>query len=310
MLAAVVLSVLISASAAVQCRELPKIGVLWVSDPSWFVKYFPPFKEGLRELGWIDGETIQIIERFDTGDANRLPGLVEELLALGIDVLYITDGAVAATRQASARVYCLFGLYDPVAEGVTSSISRPDRNFTGLTWQSSESGFKRVQLTRELIPRLRRIALLFDGTDPSGPLEAREMRNAARAAGLDFRGIEVKGARGFPAALAELRRNRPDALLASAGAEIFGARDEIISIASAARVPVINEIPEYAEAGAVLTYGPAIPDTYRRGAYFVDRILRGAKVADLPIEQPTKFDVVINLQMARALGSPCQNRSW
>jgi putative ABC transport system substrate-binding protein len=277
--------------------------VLWVSDPSWFAKYYPPFKEGLRELGWIDG-TIQIIERFDTGeDANRLPGLVKELLALRIDVLYITDGAAAAARQATARVPSVCSdFFDPVLEGLTSSVSRPDRNFTGMSLQSSESGFKRVQLTRELMPGLRRIALLFDGTDPAGIAEAREMRNAARAAGLDFRGIEVKGARDFPAAFAELKRNRPDALIASAGAAIFGARDKIISVASAARVPVINEIQEYAEAGAVLTYGPAIPDAYRRGAYFVDRILRGAKVTDLPIEQPTKFHIVVNLRMARALG--------
>jgi putative ABC transport system substrate-binding protein len=284
-------------------RDLAKIGVLWVSNPSIASPHVAAFKEGMRELGWIDGRTVHFVERYDNGDSSRLPRLAAELVALGVDVLFVADGAVPAARQATRKIPIVCpDFYDPILEGITKSMARPEGNITGVSWQSVESAAKRLQLTQELIPGLRRVGLLFDATDPGAVMEARGLLTTALHAGIDLKSVEVRGLGDFEAAFAKLKSAQLNALLVSVNPLTFRARDKIGGFASGIRLPLIAETGEFAEAGAVLTYGVDVLYTYRRGAYFVDRILKGAKASDLPIEQPTKFELVLNLSAAKALG--------
>jgi putative ABC transport system substrate-binding protein len=289
--------------AAGEPQGSAKVGLLWISAAPRVAHYVRQFKEGMRELGWVDGRTVFFAERYANSDMSRLPALAAELVALDVDVLYVTDGALPAARQVVGGIPIVCpDFYDPIAEGVTRSMAHPDGNVTGVSWQSVESAAKRFQFTRELIPGLRSLALLFDSTDPGAVLEAEGLRAAAVHAGIDLRAYAVRHPSDFPTAFAMMKRAKPEALLVSVTPLTGDALDRIISFASGVRLPLISELPEYAEKGAILTYGPDILDTYRRGAYFVDRILKGTKVADLPIEQPTKFKLVVNLKTAKALG--------
>jgi putative tryptophan/tyrosine transport system substrate-binding protein len=289
--------------ATAQNREaMPTIGVLWVSDASRAALYLQPFKDELGRLGWIDGATVRIIERYDNGDSSRLLGLAKELVALPVDVLYVTDGAVPAASQATTKIPIVGAdFYDPIAQGITSSMARPDRNITGVSWQSVDSAVKRLQMAQELIPGLRRVGLLFDASESGPLLEVQGLVAAAASTGIDLRRVEVRGPGDFQRAFAQLKSERLNALLVSVSAVTWQARDRIGRFAAQARLPLIAELPEFAEAGAVLSYGADIFETYRRGAHLVDRILKGAKASDLPFEQPKKFELVVNLRTARTL---------
>ena len=174
--------------ASAESRPDPaKIGVLWTSDPSRVAQYLQPFKESMRELGWIDGRTVHYVERYAYGDLTRLPALAAELVVLDVDVLFVSDYAVPAARQATKKIPIVCpNFYDPVLEGITKSMTRPGGNVTGVSWQSVESAAKRLQLTQELIPGLRRVGLLFDATDPGAVMEARGLLVSARRAGIDL----------------------------------------------------------------------------------------------------------------------------
>src|SRR5690349_1978063 len=168
--------------------SLPKVGVLWVSDPSWLADYFPPFKEALAQLNWVDGRTVQILERYDSGDhRKRVLQSAKELVALGVNVLFVTDDGVAAAREATTEIPIVCtDFYDPIVEGVTHSMARPDGNVTGVSWQSIETSAKRLQLTKELIPKLQRFSHLFPTTSPGAVIEAQGLAKAARELGLRF----------------------------------------------------------------------------------------------------------------------------
>lgn len=304
LLALLAACVLTSAFAAQESRpDLAKIGVLWSADPSRTASRVGAFKEAMRELGWTDGRTVRFVERYDRDDPSRFPKLAAELVALGVDVFYVSNHALPAARQATQKIPIVCAdFYDPIAEGVVKSIARPGGNVTGVSWQSVESAAKRLQLTQELIPGLRRVGLLFDSTDPGGVMEARGVRAAATHAGVDLRSVQVRDRSDFEAAFATLKNAQIDALLVITSSLTFHSRDRIAGFASGNRLPWIAEMPDFAEAGAVLTYGADVLAAYRRGAYLVDKILKGANAGDLPIEQPTKFDLVINLSAARILG--------
>jgi len=292
-----------SVSAEGQQRP-PTLGILWLSDATQSAPHLGALKEGLRELGWIEGRTIRIVERFDSsGDSSRLPGLAADLVALGVDVLFVTDFAVPAARQASTNIPIVCAdFYDPVAEGFTKSIARPDGNVTGVSLQSVASSAKRLQLAQELIPGLRHVGLLFDPSDPGAILEAKGLANAATIAGIDLKNFEVRAPADFEPAFVRIKRARPQALLVSLNPLTWRAFPQIGDFAARNRLPVISEMPELAEVGAVLTYGADLPQAYRRGAYFVDRILKGARPSELPIEQAARFHLVVNLKIVKALG--------
>ena len=192
--------------------------------------------------------------------------------------------------------------YDPVAEGFANSLARPGGNVTGMSWQSPETSGKRLELTMEVLPGLRRVALLFDPGDPGAVLDANAVRSAATTAGVSITLFEVNESRTFDGMLAAIESDRPRALILVHSPLTVHYRERMVRFAINRRLPLISEGRDFAEAGALLTYGPSIVDMFRRGAGYVDKILKGAKPGDLPIEQPTKFELVVNLKTAKALG--------
>jgi len=192
-------------------------------------------------------------------------------------------------------------LFDPVAEGFSKSY-RPDANVTGITWQSLDSIAKRLQLARELLPGLRRVAALFDASDAGSRIEMRELESLAKQLALSTTIAQVKDAAELPVVFDRFRKSRAELLIVAANPLMYKMRGDILRRAQAGRIPVVSEIPPFAAAGAVLTYGPNVGDTFKRGAYFVDRILKGARVAELPIEQPRVFELTVNSRSAKALG--------
>jgi putative ABC transport system substrate-binding protein len=193
-------------------------------------------------------------------------------------------------------------MYDPIAEGVTSNLGRPGGNVTGVSWQTIETAAKRLEMAKELLPGLRRVALLTDADDPGAVIEANGLRGLAVSAGVKLRTFAVRGAEELPAVFAKLKSDRPEVLLVSSNAFTTVNLEAIARFASGSKLPTISEAAEFAHAGFLLTYGPDVSDTYRRGAIQVDRILRGMKAGDIPFEQPTKFELTINLRTAKALG--------
>jgi putative ABC transport system substrate-binding protein len=290
-------------AAAQMDRDTPKIGVLWIADASMASPYLGQFKEGLRELGWVDGQTVEIIERYDQGTASRRAGLAAEMVGRGVDVIYAGNPLLPAAMKATATIPIVCpDFYDPVAEGVTKSMARPEGNVTGVSWQSVESAVKRLELARELVPKARRLGMMFDANDPGAVLEAQAVVAAARTANVSLQLMELREAKDVDIALSKLKTSRLQALIVPLSALTWPVIDRIVEGASANRVPLISEPTEFAEAGVVITYGADIYALYRRSAHFVDRILRGAKPADLPIEQPTKFELVVNAKAASAMG--------
>jgi putative ABC transport system substrate-binding protein len=290
--------------AAAQRRQpLPQIGELWSGTESVLEPYREPYVHGMRELGWIDRQTAAFVVRFDGGDPSRLPALAAELAALGIDVLVVNTRALPAARKATTAIpiVCL-DMFDPVAEGVSSSLARPGGNVTGVSWQSVETGAKRLEFAKELIPGLQRAALLTDAEDPGAMVEAKGLSATAASSGIGLRIFAIHDPREFPATFAAIKTYRPNALIVSTNTLTILHLDEIVRFASNSRLPTFSEAADFAEAGFLLTYGPDVPDTYRRGALQVDRILNGATLGDLPFEQPTKFDLVVNMKTAKALG--------
>jgi putative ABC transport system substrate-binding protein len=286
--------------AGAQDRRLPTVGVLWASD---FEPHHRAFLEGMRELGWIDGQNVRFVVRYADGEVRRFPALTAELIGLGVDVLVVTSPAVPAARQATTTIPIVCtDFYDPIAEGVVSSLARPGGNVTGISWQSIDSAGKRLELTTELLPGLRRVAILFQAGDPGAALEVKGLLATARRLKVTVRTFEVRDSRGIEAAFATLRRDRVEALIVSANPLTFSATDTIVRLAATMKLPLISEPANFAKSGFLLTFGPDIVEAYKRGALYVDRILKGAKPGDLPIEQPTEFDLVINLRTARALG--------
>lgn len=290
--------------ALAQAPQHPaKVGILWYLDADLAAPYVGAFKKGMRELGWIEGRTVVFIERYDHGDQNRHPKLAAELVALNVDVLFVADAAVPAARQATDRIPMVCAdFFDAILQGITANLARPPSDITGVSWQSVESAIKRLQLTRELIPDARRIGVLYNAASSGAVMEVRGLLAAARNTSVTLIGIEVRSPNDYPSAFARIRTERLDALLVSVDPMTFDARDDIAALASSLRLPVIAEIAEFADAGAILTYGPDLLHSYGRGAYFVDKILKGAKPADLPIEQPTHFQLIVNRNAAKSLG--------
>jgi ABC-type uncharacterized transport system substrate-binding protein len=284
-------------------RSLPKIGELWSGTEPSLESYRQPYVEGMRGLGWIDRQTATFVVRYDHGDPSRLPALAAELLGLGIDVLVVNTRALPAARKATTiiPIVCL-DMFDPIAEGVTSTLARPGGNVTGVSWQSVETGAKRLELAKELLPGLKRVALLTDAEDPGAMVEAKGLRATAASTGIPLRIFGMHHPREFPATFAAIKSYRPSALIVSTNTLTILHLDEIVRFASSNQLPTFSEAAEFAEAGFLLTYGPDVSDTYRRGALQVDRILKGTNLNDLPFEKPTKFELVVNMKTAKALG--------
>ena len=267
------------------------------------------FRQGLRELGYVEGQNLVMEYRYAAGSAERLPHLAAELVRLQVDV--IVAGGTAAIRAAQHATHTIpivmTGSYDPVQEGFVASLARPEGNITGLSFLQAELPGKRLELLKETVPQSTRIAVLWN---PMGPgYESRQslLQNltvAARTLGLQLHVVEVRRADELETAFAALPQARPDALLVMEDALVLSTRlgRRLADLAATSRLPAMYSWREYVDAGGLMAYGPSLQDTYRRAATYVDKVLKGAAPADLPVEQPTKFELVINLKTAKALG--------
>ena len=284
-----------------------RIGLLESGSPSPAAEtanQWGAFREGLRAFGYVEGKSVVIDSRWADEKYERLPGLASELVRLNVDVVVVTTTPAAlAARSVSQTVPIVILLAnDPVGAGLVKSLGRPGGNITGLTTLSPDLSAKRLQLLKEAIPRLSRVAVLWNSGNPANAAVWRETQEAARTLGVELQSRPVEGARDFGGVFATMARERPDALLVVGDALIAGHANQIADFAVQHRLPAMSNSRAIVEVGGLIGYGPNIREMARRGAYYVDKILKGTKPADLPIEQPTKFELVINLRTSKAIG--------
>jgi len=272
------------------------------STPSGQREWVATFVGRLRELGWIEGTNVVIEYRWAEGRNERFAAMVAELIRLKVDVI-VTQGtpAVLAAKQATFVVPIVFAIAgNPVVNGLVASLARPGGNATGLTNQTADLAGKRIELLREIVPDLRRLAIMANVDNPSVMLDIGEVQAAAGALGLEAAISEIRRAEDIAPAI-EALQGRAEALYVAGDPLVTTNRNRLGILAVGARLPTMHGNRENVDAGGLISYGPNLPDLHRRAADFVDKILRGAKAAEIPVEQPTKFDLVINLITAKAL---------
>jgi len=286
---------------AQQSGKLPTIGVLGANVTVWS-PWTAAFVQQLRELGWIEGHTIAIEYRWSEGRPERYAEIAAEFVRLKVDVIVTAGSAVLAVKQATSVIPIIFPLADdPVGSGYVASLGRPGGNVTGLTVQSTDLASKRLGLLREVFPGLARLAILANVGNPGNVLEMDEVAAAAHTLGVEVAKSGIRRAEDISPAF-DAFKSGIDALYVCTDAFLNANRIRINTLALAARLPTMTGFREIVEAGALISYGPNVPDLFRRAGNLVDKILRGAKPSDIPVEQPTKFDLVINLTTAKALG--------
>jgi putative ABC transport system substrate-binding protein len=291
------------AARAQQAARRPTIGYMGANTPVVESQRTAAFVQRLRELGWIEGRNVAVEYRWAEGRNERFAEIAAELVQLKVEAI-VTAGtaAVVAAKQATSVIPIIFALGgDPVGTGLVASLARPGGNVTGLTQQSTDLAGKRVELLREVVPGLGRLATMANIGNPLAVLEMREVHAAARTLGLEVATSEIRRAEDI-APVFDALKGRADALYVVADPLVTSNRIRINTLALGARLPTMHGQNDNAEAGGLMSYGANFPDLYRRAADYVDKILRGTKPADIPVEQPTKFDLAINLTTAKALG--------
>ena len=282
--------------------KLPTIGFLGTAAASAWAPWTAAFVQRLRELGWIEGHTVAIQYRWAEGRAERWAEFAAEFVRLKVDVIVSGGNAAVAAKQASTVVPIVFTMVDdPVGMGLVASLARPGGNVTGLAMQSTDLVGKRLALLREVVPDLRRLAIMANVEYPFAALEMAEAQTAARTLGLDAAIFEIRRAEDIAPAF-EAIKDLADALYVVGDALVTTYRIQINTLALTGRLPTIHVVREFAEAGGLMSYGANFADLFRRTADYVDKILRGAKPSEIPVEQPTRFELVINLKTAKVLG--------
>ena len=291
------------ASLAQQAGKLPTIGFLGAASSSVATQWVNAFSKRLRELGWIEGRTVAIEYRWAEGRSNRFAEIAAEFVRLNVDVIATWGSApVLAAMQATKTIPIVFAAQsDPAGAGLVANLARPGGNVTGLSLQQADTVGKRVGLLREVVPNLGRLAIMANGASPGAVLEMREVQATARKLGLDVTTHEIREAADFAPAI-EALKGQAGALYFATDPLTFTNRIRINTLALGAQLPTIYGSREYVESGGLMSYGANFADLFRRAGNYVDKILRGSKPADIPIEQPTKFDLVVNLTTARTLG--------
>jgi putative ABC transport system substrate-binding protein len=292
------------AARAQQPAKVARIGFLGNSTAALEANLVGPFRDGLRELGYEEGRDIVIEYRWADGRYERFPALIAELIALKVDAI-VTAGTPAslAVKNATTTIpLVMVAVGDPVATGLVASLARPGGNITGLTSISVEMEGKRLELLREVVPKVSHIAVLWNAASPIQVIEEGEVRAAAQVLGIKMLSLGVRTREEIDDALATIIRERPDALLVLADRLFLHHRTCIMDFAAQERLPGVHAYRELVEAGGLMSYGPSYADMHRRAAAYVDKILKGAKPADLPVERPVKFELVVNLKAAKALG--------
>jgi len=292
------------AADAQQAAKVPRIGFLGNSTAALEANLVGPFREGLRDLGYVEGRHILIEYRWAEGTYERFPALIAELIALRVDVI-VTAGTPAslAVKKATTSVpVVMVAVGDPVGTGLAASLARPGANLTGLVSIAPDLEGKRLELLRELVPKLSHVSFLLNPANPFHVVSQKQARAAAAALHLKVEFVEVRAESEFDQAFDAIVRGRPGALIMLADRLFLHHRARIVDFTTRHRLPGMYAYRELVEAGGLMSFGPSYPGMHRRAAYFVDRILRGAKAADLPMEQPTTFELVLNLRAAKALG--------
>jgi putative ABC transport system substrate-binding protein len=287
---------------AQQSGKLPTIGFLGGATASAWSNWAAAFVHRLRELGWSEGRTVLIEYRWAEGRHDRAAEIAAEFVRLKVDVILTSGGVLPAAKQATSTIPIVFAVAnDPVGAGFVSSLARPGGNITGLSLQTTDLAAKRLELLREVVPGIRSLGVLANIGNAGAVPEIDEVQAAARILGLDVALIEMRRPEDIASAFAAFKSGA-EAIYVCTDPLVLAQRARINTLALAARLPTIYGPREHVEAGGLMSYGANFPDLFRRAADLVDKILRGAKPGDLPVEQPTKFDLVVNLTTAKALG--------
>jgi putative ABC transport system substrate-binding protein len=290
------------AALAQPSRKLPTIGLLTAGAPATHGRWVDAFVQRLNELGWIEGRTVAFEYRWAEGRSERYAEIAAEFVVRKVDIIVTQGAAVAATKKVTSLIPIVFTVAsDPLAEGFVASLARPGGNVTGLSLQLTDVAGKRLELLREAAPHLRRLAIIANVGYGAAAREMAEVEAAARKLGLEVAISPIRRAEDIATAFADIK-GRAEALYVCADPLVSTNQVHINTLAVSARLPTMHGIGEYVKAGGLMSYGANFPDLWRRGGDYVDKILRGAKPADLPVEQPTKFDLIINLTTAKALG--------
>jgi putative tryptophan/tyrosine transport system substrate-binding protein len=288
-----------------QAGKVYRIGYLGTGSFDSLPHLREAFQQGLRDLGWVEGQNIVIDYRLAEGRFDRLADLAAELVRLKVDIIVAatTPGSTAAKHATDTIPIVMIAAGDPVEVGLIASLARPGGNVTGLSFSVGMETFgKELELLKELVPSARRVAVLSNPANPNQSLAISNITSTAQSLAVELRFLEVREPNQFDDAFAAMTKDRVSALLVVSDTIFLVNRERLVTLAAAIRLPVVYGIKEHVEAGGLMSYGPSLSDLWRRAAIFVTKILRGAKPADLPVEQPTKFELVINVKAAKALG--------
>jgi putative tryptophan/tyrosine transport system substrate-binding protein len=293
------------AADAQQAGKVPRIGFLSLTSRSDRPALLDAFRQALRELGWVEGQNIVIDYRYADGRVDRLPDLAAELVRLKVAVIvsWGTQGVTAARNATKTIPIVMIAVRDPVGIGLIATLARPGGNVTGVSGTAGlEWVAKQLELLKETVPKIGRLAILSNPTNAYHPLAIKEANVAARSLGVQLQLLEARGPDEFDGVFAAMAKERAGALLVLSDAMLNSHRTRLADLAARNRLPAAYGVRESVEAGGLMSYGPSFLDSFRRSATYVDRILRGAKPAALPVEQPTTFELVINMKTAKALG--------
>jgi putative ABC transport system substrate-binding protein len=289
---------------AQQPTKTPRIGFLSASSAAPLSSRIEAFRQGLRELGYVEGKNIVIEWRSAEGKADLLPALVAELVRLKVNVI-VTAGPASTrpAKEATSTIPIVMGFdNDPVGNGFAASLARPGGNITGLSTLAPEISGKQLELLKEIVPRISRVAVLGHSTEPGNAQALREVEVAAGAFGVQLQHLDVRDPKDIETAFRAASKGRADAILMLNSPVLNPHRTQVVNLAVKSRLPVIYGQSEFVEAGGLMTYSASFTDLFRRAATYVDKILKGAKSAELPVEQPTKFEFIINLKAAKQIG--------
>jgi putative ABC transport system substrate-binding protein len=303
LVAAMLIAVAVIAEAQ-QPKNVPRIGFLAATSPQIETTRIEGFRQGMRELGYVEGKNIAIEWRWAEGKFDRLPGLAAELARLDVDVI-VAGGSTStgAAKKATATIPIVMAqTNDPVGSGMIVSLAHPGGNVTGLSTLVPELSGKRLELLKEVVPKLSRVTVFGDSTAPGNAQSLKEAEPAAKALKISLQYLDVLAPKSIESAFREASKERAGAVLVFVAPVLISRRKQIADLAVKNRLPAMYGQPEYVEDGGLMSYGVSVVDLYRRAATYVDKILKGAKAADLPVEQPKKFEFIINLKAAKQIG--------
>jgi len=302
---AAMLLALCSSVEAQQAGKVPRIGYLAPNLSNAVLATHEAFRQGLRELGYVEGKNIIIEYRWAEGKADRLPLLAAELVRLKVDAIF-ASGAVQpalAAKNATTTIPIVFvGVGDPVALGLVASLARPGGNITGLSSMGRELSGKRLELLKETVPKASRMAVLWNPDNPTSVSNMQETKAAAPSLGIKLQSLEIRESNDLEQAFSAVKKEAAEALVLLNSPNFVNLRKQFVDLAAKSRLPAMYDESQWVDAGGLMSYGPNYPDLWRRAATYLDKILKGTKPADIPVEQPTKFEFVINLKTAKQIG--------